>query len=152
VSLWQTSKEILDEPRKGWYVKKLSLPGYWVNRDLRDENVRPSPSDEEKETFKKAARKLAYGYSNFSSKDLAKNVEDRIYEVGEGGAVAILLHHLPYLTTIKLTECQTECLESTMERIAKSYGDRIAALKLPLQHLKTAAVSYAISNRYSSAS
>ncbi|KAF2818485.1 hypothetical protein CC86DRAFT_364086 [Ophiobolus disseminans] len=165
--LWQTLKEVLDDPRKGWYVRELNLPPNrqynWTSRmslfpphpcaDL-------APSGEEKDMFKAAARKLEKLYPILESQhllareanpsilgrpnDLVGTIEDRIDAGKEDGVVTILLHYLPYLKTIRLTEVDdtSDCLELMMHRVAGGYKDPAVASKLPLQHLTTAAVSH----------
>jgi len=165
--LWETLKEVLEDPRKGWYVRELNLPGsrqYSWNPEMSLFPPPPhaglAPSDQEKEMFKAAARKLTKLYPTLESdhtlargsfqpylsrpNNLICTIEDRIDFGIEDAIVAILLHHLPYLNTIRLTgvDDTSDCLELMMHRIAGGYKDPAMAPKLPLQHLKTAAVAY----------
>lgn len=167
--LWQNLRDILDDVSKGWYVRELNLPPSRQYSWIVGESLPPhhpkanmAPSRADQELFKIAARKLRPLYPvvepghilareadppSFSParpNDLIGTIEDRIDEGLEDGIVAIILHYLPNLSTIRLTKVDgtSKCLELTMHRIAGAYKDPTCAHKLPLQCLTTAVVSY----------
>ncbi|KAF1947990.1 hypothetical protein EJ02DRAFT_364543 [Clathrospora elynae] len=152
--LWKTLKEVLDDPRKGWYVRELNLPMtrqyQWDTGHLP---ISDGPSDEEKDMFKEAARKLENLYPTIEKRSnpdgtsqpynkVVTNLEIRINEGFDDAIVAILLHYLPFLTSIRITDIETSCLELMMESIAHGYKEPGKASLLPLQHLTTAAVAH----------
>jgi hypothetical protein len=165
ILLWQTLKEVLDDPRKGWYVRELNLPPsrqYNWSPEAGLLHAGPAPSAEELKLFKAAAQPLEELYPSIPSghvlardphlysssfrrpNNLIGTIEDRIDNGMEDGILAILLHHLPNLKTIRLTQVDdtSDCFELVMHRIAGGYKDTKMASKLPLRRLTTAAVSY----------
>jgi hypothetical protein len=117
--LWQTLIEVLEDPRKGWYVRELNMPSdrqYKWNVGGSQFEPCPQadvpPSGREKNIIKKAAQSLSslypiialdhvlvqdLPYSVRRAHDLAGAIEDRVDKGFEDGVVAILLHYLPYL-------------------------------------------------------
>lgn len=162
--LWSTLKEVLQDPRKGWYVRELNLPSsrryHW---DLNNLGIQPphllsAPPEEDQRVFKKAARALEELYPATAAnsydddpyhfcdiehpEDFIATLEDRITTGYDDAIIAILVHHLPYLRTIRLTDSETACFELLMRRVAVGYKDPELAPQLPFQHLTTAAVAH----------
>jgi hypothetical protein len=174
---WQALLEILDDPSRGWYIRELSLPGTrqqdwsrpqphnWTHLQSGIRVDFPAPCAEEKNTMKKAARKVGSLYPILHSRhvlardpsppllqrpnDIVGTIEDRIDQSNDDGVIAILLHHLPNLKTIRFTEHEdSDCFELMVHRIAGAYQEPSKAANLPLRHLATAAVSYGRSDEY----
>ncbi|KAH3905434.1 hypothetical protein HBI56_207390 [Parastagonospora nodorum] len=168
---WQVLLEILDDPSRGWYVRELSLPGTrqqdwsrpqphnWTHLQSGIRVDFPAPCAEEKKIMKKAARKLGDLYPVLQSghvlardpsppllqrpNDIVGTIEDRIDQSNDDGVIAILLHYLPNLKTIRFTEHDdSDCFELMVHRIAGAYQEPCKAARLPLRHLTTAAISY----------
>ena len=165
--LWETLRDVIANPRLGWYIRELNLPesrqyNWNANESLRNSHPKHGvvPSEEDKALFSEAARGLQdlypgfgvdelnlqrrYSHAyNFSPRpyDTMGSIEDRIHAGFEDAIIAILLHYLPYLTTISHSEVGMEdCLELVLWQIALGYRNPVMAPKLPLQHLKTVAV------------
>lgn len=174
---WQALLEILDDPSRGWYIRELSLPGTrqqdwsrpqphnWTHLQSGIRVDFPAPYAEEKNTMKKAARNLESLYPVLQSghilardpsppllqrpNDIVGTIEDRIDQSNDDGVIAILLHHLPNLKTIRFTEHDdSDCFELMIHRIAGAYQEPSNAANLPLRHLKTAAISYGRSDEW----
>ncbi|KAI4913194.1 uncharacterized protein J4E92_009817 [Alternaria infectoria] len=175
--LWETLRDVIANPRLGWYIRELNLPesrqyNWNANESLRNSHPKHGvvPSEKDKALFIEAARGLQdlypgfgvdesnllrrYSHAfNFSPRpyDTIGSIEDRIHAGFEDAIIAILLHHLPYLTTIRHSEVGMEdCLELVLWQIALGYKNPVMAPKLPLQHLKTVAVRYALDEGSSS--
>ncbi|KAF1842636.1 uncharacterized protein K460DRAFT_410034 [Cucurbitaria berberidis CBS 394.84] len=102
-------------------------------------------------TLKEAARALEERYQNvdggsegsnqysFYSRpdfnDLILVLEDRITDGCDDAIIAILIHHLPFLKTIRITDAETDCLQIMMRHVAAAYKNPT------LQRLTTAAVA-----------
>jgi hypothetical protein len=159
--LWQTLIEVLDDPRKGWYVRELNMPSdrqyNWnVGGSLFPPHPQADnrPSGREKNLLKKATQSLRSlypivatdhvlvqdpPYSIHRAHDLVGTIEDRIDTGVEDAVVAILLHHLPYLKIFRLTEVDDadQCLELLMRRIADGYRVRIYLTKFDTKYTDT---------------
>jgi hypothetical protein len=161
--LWKILKEVLHDPSVGWYVRELNLPppryDTWMGGDDGDE-VDDSQYDEEKALFNHAARQLQYLYpveeryiaggveypfeieAGLMPNDLIGSIQNRINKGYEDGIIAILLHYLPFLDTIRLTALNLHCLELSLMHIADQYKASTHSARLPLQHLKIASVAH----------
>jgi hypothetical protein len=164
--LWRTLKQVIIDPCQGWYIRELNLPStrqYNWNAGESLFETHPNngvgPSEEEKNLFIEAARKLGHLYPEMGAKRLQRryrhsikvmpclhmirSIEDRIHAGFEDAIIALLLHFLPYLTTIRHTLVKEEdCLELALWHIASGYNNPAVAPMLPLQHLKTVAMVY----------
>ncbi|CAO2658191.1 Nn.00g059140.m01.CDS01 [Neocucurbitaria sp. VM-36] len=159
--LWITLKEVLNDPRKGWYVRELNLPSsrwYHWDRDnlgLLPLNMLAVPPVEDQELFKEAARALRtlyqktgcdlgglYGkrFDDDDDIDLIKALEERIVHGFDDAIIAVLIHHLPYIKKIRITDVEDDVLELMMQHIAATYKHPSKRRRLPFQHLTTAAV------------
>jgi hypothetical protein len=173
--LWETLKDVIANPRLGWYTRELNLPSsrqYNWNADESLSSRHPKngvgPSEQDKSLFIEAARKLRHLYPELEPTSMQRryyhaihtlphphdtiaSIENRIHAGFEDAIVAILLHYLPHLTIIRHTLVAMEdCLELVLWQIAKGYKDPVIAPKLPLQNLKTVAISYYASEGCSS--
>jgi hypothetical protein len=159
--LWQILIEILDNPRRGWYVRELNLPSdrqyNWnVGGSLFPPHPQADnrPSGREKTMLKKAAQSLRSlypivapdhilvqdpPYSVHCAHDLIGTIENRIDDGVEDGVLAILLHYLPYLMIFRLTEVDdsSQCLELLMRRIADGYRVSIRLTTSAIEHTDT---------------
>lgn len=170
ILLWSVLKEVLQDPRQGWYVRELRLPAsrysHWDNTipGYRPPSQLAVLPEEDQSIFKQAARELEYLYPVIegdcdeadqhrftNSNDLIATMEARITAGFVDAIIVILIHHLPNLKTIILTTDYVDCLELTMRRIAAGYKDPTKASKLPLQHLTTALLAHYGSDEYSTA-
>ncbi|KAH7356207.1 hypothetical protein BKA66DRAFT_501680 [Pyrenochaeta sp. MPI-SDFR-AT-0127] len=162
--LWSTLKEVLEDPRKGWYVRELNLPSsrryHWdiSNLGILPPDLLAAPPKEDQHIFKKAAQALGGLYPISAAEiddddryrfdeiqhpsDFIATLEDRITAGYDDAIIAILVHHLPYLKTIRFTDSETDCFELMMRRVASGYKDPAIAARLPFQHLTTAAVAH----------
>jgi hypothetical protein len=158
ILLWKVLKDVLHDPRLGWYIKELNLPppGEYEWTDGDDDCA---PSQEDKELFNHAARQLQYLYpveeryadtkneyplaaNNFPSGDLIGCIQNRINAGFADGVIAILLHYLPFLDTIRLTQFSFRCLELSLLHVGIRYKTSTPSSRLPLRRLKTASVAY----------
>jgi hypothetical protein len=161
--LWKILKEVLHDPSVGWYVRELNLPPpryeTWMGGDT-ELDIPDSQYDEEKALFNHAARQLQYLYpvdERYMSEgigypfevevgllpsDLIGSIQNRINKGYEDGIIAILLHYLPFLDTLRLTALDLHCLELSLMHIADQYKASTHSSHLPLQHLKTASAAH----------
>ncbi len=144
-SPWSILEAILEDPRKGWYIKQLDLSN---NRPSEWSEDNPDDLPEKyREPFKAAARALRDLYPVIDGTgmvgDLVAHLEECI-DMGFGDPiVAILIHHLPYLEIINITDSGlTTCFLDVVYRLAMEYEQPAKASKLPFQRLKTATVSH----------
>lgn len=146
--LWEFLKEVLHDPRKGWYVRELNLSS---NREWQ-----VCMPEEVVDLYKAAAEELVplYPYeptffaAEHEDSPPASDFEDsliNLIEMDEEDPIVILLiHNLPQLRTFRMTfnGRGTSCLYTFMRRIATGYQNPDLAPWMPLQHLRTAAVAH----------
>jgi hypothetical protein len=152
--LWQALKDVLRDPRKGWYITEISLMSSWSSH-------RHAAFEEDVDEFQKAATTLMDLYTPFSSDGMVeagyfglfgshieeecvvKKIRDSIAIGSPDGAVAILVHHLPNLKTLRMTMSrEDDAFEVLLHWIAMEYSNAAKALHLPFQRLKTAMLSH----------
>ncbi|KZM18856.1 uncharacterized protein EKO05_0006503 [Ascochyta rabiei] len=149
VVLWNALREILRDPRKGWYVRELNLP------NSREELVTDIIPEEDLKLYKDAAQEIssfcAYQPTFFAAEpdddpgDFDESMDNLIESGTEEAAVVLLIHHLPQLRTFRMTDGGRRtgaCLELFMHRVAAGYQDPTLAPRMPLQHLRTAAIAH----------
>ncbi|KAF9698259.1 hypothetical protein EKO04_003693 [Ascochyta lentis] len=146
--LWPALKEILRDPRKGWYVRELNLPR------LREEDVTEPIPEEDLKLYKTAAQEVVSLYSyeptffaaelDDDRRDFEDNLDDLVERGAEELAIVLLIHHLPGLKAFKMTAGTrgTGFLEHFMRRVAAGYQNPVLAQQMPLQRLKTAAIAH----------
>jgi hypothetical protein len=157
--LWKRLKELIQYPSLGWYVRELNLPTTrQYSWNPGEHNIQDGPSYREKDLFAREAGKLQGLYplleQNYYHKydyhfhgianphDLIGTIQERINSGHEDGIIAIILHYLPYLHTIRITDVDTNGLELILYRIAKAYRSPDQSPRLPLKHLKTATIAH----------
>ncbi|KAG9191569.1 hypothetical protein G6011_10303 [Alternaria panax] len=163
--LWRILKEVLIDPRQGWYTRELNLPAtrqynWTAGESLFQDHPKNGvgPSEEDMGLFIEAAKKLRHLCPEMEANNLQRryrqstktpsqprltidSIEDRIHAGFEDAIIVLLLYHLPYLTTIRQTLVgEEECLELALWHIASAYKDPAIAPMLPLQQLKTVAM------------
>lgn len=144
--LWTTLREVLKDPRKGWYVRDLDLPAsrwyHWDGANLGQHGNQ----EEDQEIFQQAARALRRVYrdadEDFPDDGVIRTIELRIGAGYDDGIIAVLIHHLPFLKTIRITDLETIALEHMLMKIAASYKNQSKLKGLPLQHLTSASVAH----------
>jgi hypothetical protein len=143
--IWDITKEILQDPRKGWYVRELNLvkdrPGEY-----------PNITDEDKMVFKAAAKETLslYPYeSNFFAaersdpRDLDNEMDDYIDRGYEAPILVLLVHYSPQLRTFRMTDnLMDDTFENFLRRVAAGYQNPSMGPKMPLQHLRLAAIAH----------
>lgn len=155
-SLWTALVEILQDPRKGWYARELNLTNY------RNDDTNLPRSEKDLSLYKAAAEDLVPLYPReltFFATERDGDVElfgddwDNLVEAcTEEVIIILLIHHLPQLRTFRMTVDSgiAGFLEMFMRRIAAGYQDPVSAPRMPLQHLKVAAIAHWDSEGYCS--
>jgi hypothetical protein len=166
--IWSTLKEILEDPRKGWYVREINLAGrsyHWdteyhsdlIYRRSRPDHMLAVPPKEDQAIFIKAAQALGDLYPAYLGHrdenrtdpepenvwtDFVESLETRISSGWDDAIIAILIHHVPLLQTIRITDYHTKSLETMLQWIASTYKDPGRKPQLPFQHLHYASVAH----------
>lgn len=151
--IWDKLRDILGDPRRGWYVRELNLPS--DRQNFWDPNVAHHVQvthrtlrllDEDIELFTSAARAVERLYiqlANEGSDYKTGDVERWIPVGSDEPIIAILIHHLPYLSVLRFTDLDLKgTFYNLMRHIAISYGDPAKTHLLPFQHLTTVAVAH----------
>lgn len=143
--IWDITKEILEDPSKGWYVRELDLIS-----DRREE--RQEMPDEDRSLFIAAAERLKYLYScemeffatdRYEPREWVDMMVEDINSGFEDPILVLLVHHLPWLHTFRMTDrSMTDAFQVFMRRVAAGYQNPAMALQMPLQHLRLAAVAH----------
>lgn len=157
-AVWDLLNDVLEMPRIGKYVRNLSLPKsretQWDRRNVphRFQHLASGTNYELQENlvekYSAAASDVAWLYEKVPTEiEEEKGMEDVIAAIPEGRdepIIAILLHHLPDLKTLRFTEHELEnVFATTVRRIvcAYGYGSPVTVPFLPFQNLTTVAVS-----------
>jgi hypothetical protein len=157
-------KEVLLNPRIAWYIKELNMPaGWYYDPNFYVFKNRPNPeihvSEDDMQLFRDAAQALVPLYASRSSgsteidqphsdqvsdQSIAEILGEQLYQGNTTDAIiAILIHYLPYLETLRVTvDDQVEYLRLVIERIALESRDGKNAARLPLRRLKTIAIAH----------
>jgi hypothetical protein len=156
IGIWQTLEDVLRDPKDGWYITEIDLRSCWVSQNRKaPEDVPP--------VFLEAAMELMDLYPPLADGDWrVTKTSVRVYEVEDpaekcivtqiyndvksgspAGVLAILIHHLPNLRTIRMTMDNDDATFSLMiDWVAIEYMDAAKVPCLPFQRLKTAALSH----------
>lgn len=145
-SVWDITKEILRDPRKGQYVRVINLVA-----DCPES--RHDLSEEDKETFSSAAEEMLRLYAGKGERGFwaaedenSESLEEAMRQPGAfeqaETVVAILLHYCPELRSFKMTAHGCGALALFLRRLAACYQIPEMAASLPLQNLKTVAVAH----------
>lgn len=128
----------LQDPSQGWYIREISFQDRW-------DDPFTTPVDDA-EHLQQAASQLKKFYSHSDTDSEQESVITKTEHGLETGhpasAVAVLLHHLPNLRTLRLTMGHGNVFEDLLERIGIEYIDAAKRPSLPLQHLRTVALAY----------
>lgn len=144
--VWDFTKEVLRDPRKGWYVRELNLitdrPDTHGSMPEKDENLYRAAAEEILPLY-------PYGPTFFAaepddnSRELDRDMDECIVNHFEDPILVILIHHLPRLRTFRMTDIiRGDCLLRFMRRVAAGYQNPALAPQMPLQYLKTAAIAH----------
>ena len=141
--VWNLAREILQDQRKAWFVRDMSL---LPDRPERNDDM----SDEDKKLIRNAVKAFLPKYHpdwTFFNADTEnpESLDDDMDSVAEGfedPILVILFHHLPRLRTFRMTVNGVGCLAGFLRRVAAGYRDPTTASRMPLQQLKTAAVAH----------
>jgi hypothetical protein len=152
--IWQTLENVLRDPKEGWYITEIDLISCWAD-------VRKAPEEVPAE-FLDAAMKLTDLYSPLELADSITNEpvnsyrsEDCPEEVivtrifndikagSPGGALAILIHHLPNVRTLRMTMDREDAVfGAVIDQVAIEYSNAVKVPRLPFRRLKTVSLSH----------
>jgi hypothetical protein len=156
IGIWQTLKDVLRDPKKGWYITEIDLRSCWVH----DNSKAPEEVPEE---FLDAAMKLMdlypplvdgdsramknaidlYHVEDPAEKCIVTQIYNDVKAGSPSGVLAILIHHLLNLKTIRMTMDREDTTFAAMiDWVAIEYMDEAKSPHLPFQRLKTAALSH----------
>ncbi|KAF2852739.1 hypothetical protein T440DRAFT_466326 [Plenodomus tracheiphilus IPT5] len=149
--LWTVLTDILEEPRKGWYVRELNLPS-----SCQEQRQDPL-SDAELDLFMSATQALApiyprppeprrddhsYHLSDSSDSDPVSHVGNALVNGDVNVAIVLLVHHLPNLQTIRITDYHLGLFADFLEHWAVARTSPPSTLKLPFRRLKSASIAH----------
>jgi hypothetical protein len=145
--IWDITKEILKDPWKGWYVRELDLVS-----DRPEERPAGDIPDEDKRIFRAAVEQLEHLYSSESEffvtgrYDPREWVDMMVNDINSGfedPILVLLVHHLPWLHTFRMTDrSMSDTFQVFMRRVASGYQNPAIAPQMPLQHLQLAAIAH----------
>lgn len=128
----------IQEPSQGWYIREISFRDRW-------DDPFTTPVDDA-ERLKRAAILLRdlYPHSSTDPQEecIVTQIEHGLDTGHPASAVAVLLHHLPNLRTLRLTLERGNVFESLLERIGIEYIDAADQSNFPLQHLRTVSLAH----------
>jgi hypothetical protein len=152
--IWQTLGNILRDPKEGWYITEIDLISCWV-----DDNKKPP--EEVPTEFLDAAMELMDLYppleladsithesvNSYRSEDCSEAIVTRIFnDIKAGspsGALAILIHHLPNLRTLRMTRDHDDVVfGAVIDQVAIEYSNTAKIPRLPFRRLKTVSLSH----------
>lgn len=132
-------RDVIQDPSRGWYITELSLTASWNRRP-------PSTPMHSVDLLQDAARASMHLYSHLGTSEEIAFVDRIEAGVAAGLAdsiVAVLIHHLPNLKTLKITATRgNNVLEDLLFRIAAEYAKSAIASRLPFQRLRTVSISH----------
>jgi hypothetical protein len=141
----------LENPHLGYYVRELNLPSdrqtYWdpdAAHDFQLTDQSPRLPEEDQAVFLAAAQQLRnlYPTPGTTGRDLVAAIETKITLGGDDAIAAILVHHVPLLKVLRVTNLEADCLGMLLNEVARGYSDPVKAPQMPFQHLKSAAVAH----------
>ncbi|KAI8930399.1 hypothetical protein NX059_012479 [Plenodomus lindquistii] len=130
--LWTIFRDSLVDPCKAWHVRELNLP------HTREHQRQTPIPDKELMSLKQAVQALMPLYPS----ELVFKLEAGILRGDANAIVVLLVHHLPNLQTIRITDFQLELFEEFMEHWADASTDSTLAPMLPFQRLRSASVAH----------
>lgn len=146
--LWDVLADVLDDPRKGWYIRELNLPGY------REVERQQPIALKALESIEVAAAALASFYrrqrGGRSGKDSHPVLESKsvFIDIIRNGkdlpVIVLLLYNLPYLATLRMTVGPQDwgILADFLDCCTLIPTDPAIAQLLPLKRLKSAAIAH----------
>jgi hypothetical protein len=139
--IWQTLGNVLRDPKEGWYITEIDLISCWVDNRKAPEEV---PAE-----FLDAAMELMDLYLPFELADdcseelIVTQISNDIKAGSPSGALAILIHHLPNLRTLRMTiDREDTAFGAMIDQVAIEYSNAAKVLRLPFQRLKTVSLSH----------
>jgi hypothetical protein len=143
--IWEITKEILQDPRKGWYVRELNLV---TNRPDKYQNM----PEGDRIFFRAAIERILPFYSYASgffanersdARELSDEMHDDLREGFEASILVLLVHHSPQLRTFRMTDnVMSDTFQLFMRWVAAAYQNPSMAPQMPLQHLRLAAIAH----------
>jgi hypothetical protein len=143
--IWEITKEILQDPHKGWYVRELDLG---TNRPDEYQNM----PEEDRILFKAAVERIMplYSYApgffakeRSDERELSDAMDDDLSRGFEASILVLLVHHSPQLRTFRMTDnLRSDTFLLFMRWVAAAYQDPSMAPQMPLQHLRLAAIAH----------
>lgn len=131
-------RDTLQDPSKGWYIREISFRDRWD-----DPFTTPM---EDAEQLQNAARQLLSLFphlsTNLEDDCLITQIQDGLATGRPESAVAVLLHYLPNLRTLRLTMSGGNVFELLLERIGIEYATAVKRSNLPCQRLCTVSLAH----------
>lgn len=128
----------LQDSSQGWYIRELSFRDRW-------DDPFTTPVDDAEQLQKAAAQlKILYTHPSTDSEQecIVTQIEQGLDTGHPASAMAVLLHHLPNLRTLRLTLGHGNVFESLLERIGLDYVDIAKRSSLPLQHIRAVTLAH----------
>jgi hypothetical protein len=144
-------KEILRNPNLGWYVRELNLPPdrrLFVDDDVaHDFQLTPESlklSEEDLQVFQTAAEDLRPLYPvSDPQNDLVRQMESDLAKGSDEAIFSILVHHLPMLKTLRITDLNVDSsISMLLEQVALAYADPARVSRLPFQRLESVSMAH----------
>ncbi|KAF3040543.1 hypothetical protein E8E12_008943 [Didymella heteroderae] len=128
----------LRDPTEGWYVREISFRDRW-------DDPFTTPVDDA-EQLQQAAGQMRSLYphsgTDIEHECLVTQIEQGLATGHPASAVAVLLHHLPNLRTLRLTMGYDNVFEDLLQRIGVEYIDTAKRSSLPLKYLRTVSLAH----------
>jgi hypothetical protein len=151
--IWQTLGNVLRDPKEGWYITEIDLISCWVDVRKAPEEVPPEFLDAAMELMDLyPPPELADSITNesvnsYRSEDCSEVLVTRIFnDIKAGspsGALAILIHHLPNLRTLRMTiDREDAVFGAVIDQVAIEYSNAAKVPRLPFRRLKTVSLSH----------
>lgn len=128
----------IQDPSHGWHIREISFRDRW-------DDPFTTPVDDAEQLQKAASQlKSLYPHSHtfLEQECVVMQIEDGLATGHPASAVAVLLHHLPNLQTLRFTIGDGNVFESLLERIGIEFDNAAKRSNLPLQRLRTVALAH----------
>ncbi len=147
-SIWSVLKAVLRDPRKGWYIKDLRIYSsrgtslytgekYPISPIYNEDQIRINEALRAlRELYPPGEDEIAEGSGFFHALELDDQNEDN------ARIITILIHYLPNLKTLRVTDKEIQMLLDVINKIPRGLQDPLKANKMPLQRLRTAFISH----------
>jgi len=128
----------IQDRSQGWYIREISFQDRWD-----DPFTTPVDDAEGLQNAATQLRSLYLHSSTDTERDcLVTEIEHGLATGHPACAVAVLLHHLPNLRTLRLTLGHGNVFETLLERIGIGFVDAAKRSSIPLQHLRAVALAH----------